>query len=155
MYPFGSRERGVSRRTRDILIILLCLFVLLNVAQYVFYRATGTRDADLRTALVTRVRADLDAARTTAMQFSRIGGSTTQRLLAETRQYLYGVKQLNELTSLIFGGGQMLVPQATVDAAIKLIETCESRAASGQTIDTPMSELWQTLGTLQEAASLL
>ncbi len=155
MYPFGWRDRSLGRRTRDILIILLCALLVLNVVQFVVSRNTGNRTSVLRDTLIVTVRADIASARNAATQLSRIGGSNGQRLLAETQQYLYGVTQLNNLTLTVYGGGQMLVPQKTVDSAISSVETCRTRVLSGQAIDVPLGELIQQITDLETAAAAL
>ncbi|MCL1963521.1 MAG: hypothetical protein FWF69_00465 [Firmicutes bacterium] len=155
MYPFGSRERGISLKTRDILIITICALLLLNVLQLILIRSSGTRDAELRSALVAFVRADVDHANAIAAQLSRTGGTNTQRYLAETRQYLYGLTQLNSLTSVLFGRGQTPLPQSMVDKAMNAVDACEARRQEGLALDAPLFDLGQYLKELSNAAAAL
>ena len=154
MQRFGSRERGVSLLVRDILIIIICLLVILNVVQFAVTRTSAIRDAELRNTLVELVRADIESARSVAAQLSRTGGTSSQRSLAETRQYLYGITQLNAMTSALYRGGQV-APQATVDKAMEAVDACEARRQEGLAMDTPLSELWQLLSEISEAVAKL
>ncbi len=155
MYSYRRQPEGVSRKTRDILILVICVLVVLNALQLFNYQTTMSRSVALRETLVARVRQDIVSARSIAPQLSRSGGSNTRRWLSQTRQYLYGITQLNELTETIFGGGQKLVPQSAVDAAIAAVDSCEALEQEGVAFDTPMNELWKQLDTLQAAADAL
>lgn len=154
MYPFGQHDYGISRKTRDILILVVCALLVVNIVQFIFYRTTATRDAALREALVSSIRSDVDAALSSATHLSRTGGTNTQRLLGEIRQYLYGMTKVNNLNDTLLGGGA-LVPQATVNAAISAVDECENRQQAGSALDSPLSELWTQLYALQEAVGAL
>jgi len=155
MYPFGRHDMGIGKKTRRVMILLIIALLLLNVVQFAVYRSTFTQDSKLKDTLIAQVRADITSARSLSAQLSRLGGSSTQRYLAEIRQYLYGVSQLNGLTGQIFGGGQRLVPQDTVTEAVAAVDACEARLQEALAIDTPMAELQQALAALKEAADAL
>lgn len=155
MYSFSRKTEGVSRKLRDILIILICILLIINVVQFFNYQTTMTRSVALRNTLVSRVRQDIAAARSVAPQMSRSGGSNTYRWLAQTRQYLYGITQLNELTTALFGDRQMLVPQEEVNIGMTAVDNCITQMQEGLAIDTPLSMLWKQLDILNEKAGLL
>lgn len=155
MYPFNWREKGTSKKTRDILIIAVAVLLILNVAQFILYRSTATRDSILRDAIVSQAGSDINSAVSAASNVARTGGSNTQRLLSEIRQYLYSVTRLNQMTEMLFGGGQMVVPQDTVDAAVAALDACEAKQQAAAALDVPLSELWQTLGELRQAVDAL
>lgn len=152
---YSGRDKGISKRTRDWLVLIICALLLLNLLQFLNYQTTMSRSTVLRETLVSRVKEDIKDARGIAPQLSRTGGSSTMKWLGQTRQYLYGVTQVNELTAGLFGSGQTLVPQSAVDAAFSAIDECENQLMGGLTMDTPLKELWRQLDYLEEVAQAL
>jgi len=155
MYRSTLRAQGISRKTRDMMLILLGLLLVGNIVQFALGLSSTGRDAQLRNVLVSRVKSDVSNALNISSQLSRTGGSNTQRFLGEIRQYLYGATQLNEMTNSLYGNGQMLVPQTTIDNAIRAVDECESRRQEGLALDTPLTELWQLMNELAMAAEAL
>ncbi|MCL1796507.1 MAG: hypothetical protein FWG37_06415 [Clostridia bacterium] len=135
--------------------VIICALVLLNAVQFFMARTTVTRDSIVRDAFVTRARSELIAARQSASQVSRMGSSNTYRVLAITRQHLYGITQLNDMTANLLGTREDLLPQDVVNAAIRSVEACEARNLEGYNSDEQLTELQAHLSVLAEIAETL
>lgn len=155
MYLFNRREKGISRKTRDILILAICILLLLNITQFILGRSTGSRSDVIHQALIIRVRDNIDAALSVVPQLSRMGGSSTSKWLSMTRQYLYGITQINELSSVLLGMDSALVPSEAINAAVRAIDDCEFRLSSGNSMDTPLNELWNQLIFISESIAAM
>lgn len=155
MYLFNRNKKGISRKTRDILILIICMLFVINVVQLFLGRSTNSSSNVMRQALVNKARENIDAALSVVPQLGRMGGSSTLKWLSMTRQYLYGITQINDLSDMFLGIGQNLVSQETVNAAVSAIDTCESLLSSGNNMDTPLNELWVQLNALSDSISNL
>lgn len=155
MYLYKQPDKGMSRRTRDLLILAICVLLVLNAVQFFMSQTSVSRDSVVRDAFVFRVRAEVESARSAASQLSRLGGSSTIHLLAVTRQHLYGITQMNDMTATLLGSRQELVPQNIVLAAIRSVDACESKNMEGLPSDEPLAELQAYLANLSAAAELL
>ena len=91
MYWFRKEKPGMSKKTRDILILALAAAVLLDIVLAVVLLSGSTSDTRLSDTLVSYSRNDVSSARTAATQLSRTGGSYTTQLLGDMKQYLYGL----------------------------------------------------------------
>ena len=155
MYPFGRHDRGISRRTRDLLVLAVVVLFLPNLVQLIVHGAGSSLDATVRETFIAQARSDIESAQGLSTQLSRTGGTTTTQQLAQLRQYLYGLTQLNEMTAAIFGTGRALVPQSEVDATLDTVSSCESSLQAGHAIDSQLSTLRAQLATLAEYAAAL
>lgn len=155
MYMYRQNERGLTRRTRDLLIMAICALFVLNCVQYFMSRTSSERDSVIREMFIARVRSELDSARTNAAQISRMGSTNTYRLQAITRQHLYGISQLNDMTGTLLGNREALLPQDVVAAAIRSVDACSSRNLEGFASDEQLAELRVQLDQLALAAESL
>jgi len=152
MYRYNQKETGVPKRTRDILVIIICILILVNVVQFIRFNSTGSREDVIRSTLINRMLDNSTAAQNVAPQLGRMGGSSTMRWLSQTRQHLYGMTQINDLAFVLLGETDDLVPRDAINTAIRAIEECEQQLAAGLSMDTPLSVLWVELRTIAEAA---
>lgn len=139
MYPFGRRNDTLSRKARDILILMVCVLALLNALQFILHRSTATNDSSLRAQYISQARSEIESARTAASQLLRTGGSNTLKLLAQTRQHVYAINQLNDLSNTLRGG--RLVAEDPLDLTFRALDACEERLLAGLAIDTPLADL--------------
>lgn len=153
MYGFRKEKRSMSKKTRDILILSLAAALVLDIALAVALLSTTTSDTKLSDTLVSYTRQNVSSAREAATQLSRTGSSYTTQLLAETRQYLYGLVQLNDLAEVLLGKG--MISQTDIEKAMNAVSGCESRTLAGQAMDEPLSELWTQINVLQAQAEAL
>lgn len=155
MYLFNRTRKGISRKTRDILILIICVLFVCNVLQLLFGQSTSSVNHIMRQALINKARENIDAALSVVPQLGRMGGSSTLKWLSMTRQYLYGITQINDLSDIFLGIGQSLVSQDTVNAAVQAIDQCEALLSSGNSMDTPLNTLWVHLNTISESITNL
>lgn len=153
MYWFRKEKPGMSKKTRDILILALAAAVLLDIVLAVVLLSGSTSDTRLSDTLVSYSRNDVSSARTAATQLSRTGGSYTTQLLGDMKQYLYGLDQINLLSQALLG--RQLYSQTTIDAAMTAVGQCETKTLAGQAMDEPLAALWTQINALEQQAAVL
>ena len=153
MYWFRKEKPGMSKKTRDILILALAAAVLLDIVLAVVLLSGSTSDTRLSDTLVSYSRNDVSSARTAATQLSRTGGSYTTQLLGDMKQYIYGVDQINLISQALLG--RKLYSQTAIDTALAAIEQCETKTLAGQAMDEPLAALWAQVNQLEAEAAVL
>ena len=154
MYRYTQRETGISKKMRDIFIIVICVLLILNIIQFVAYRSSGSREDVIRNTLIGRMLENVDAALSVVPQLGRMGGSSTMRWLSQTRQHLYGMTQINDLADVLLGQNSELVPRDAINTAVRAVEECEQQLSAGLSMDTQLSALWDELSIISAAARL-
>ncbi len=152
MYPFGWHDRSDGRKARQILVIAVIVLFVLNVVQFVVFRPGVNKDARFRNALSVRLRSNVTSAINTIGQLTRTGGSTTQMLLSQTRQYLYAANQCSEIAEATLGSKSMLNAQL-VNEAIEAVGSCEANILAGQSIDTPLAVLREKMDAISASVA--
>jgi len=153
MYPFGRNRTGVSKKTRDILLLAVALLLALNVLQLVLNHTGSASPVRTESVLTAQIHSDLDSARSIASQLVRTGGSNTTTHLSQVRQYLYGVSQAAELYEDLVGSCP--VSRDTVQSAMDAVSSCENLMLSGASIGTPLNQLWSHLDELLSQSETL
>lgn len=153
MYWFRKEKPGMSKKTRDILILALAAAIILDAVLAAVLLSGSTSDTKLSDTLVSYSRSDVSNARATATQLSRNGGSYTTQLLGDMKQYLYGLDQINLLSQALLG--ELMYSQSAIDAAMTAVEQCETKTLAGQAMDEPLSELWTHINLLEQQAAAL
>lgn len=152
MYRYSRKETAVSKKTRDILIIVIGVLILINAIQFFAYRSSGSREDVIRGTLVGQMQENIDAALAVVPQLGRTGGSSTMKWLALTRQHLYAMTQINDLAAVLLGQTGDLVPSDAINTATLAIDECERQLSAGLSMDTQLNILWGQLTILSEAA---
>ena len=153
MYWFRKEKPGMSKKTRDILILALSIAVALDIVLAVVLLSGSTSDTKLSDTLISYSRTNVANARTTATQLSRTGSSYTTQMLGDMKQYIYGVDQINLLSQALLG--RKLYSQTAIDTALAAIEQCETKTLAGQAMDEPLSTLWAQVNQLEAEAAAL
>jgi len=153
MYTYRKEKPAMSRKMRDILILVLAASLVLNIVFAVLLFSGSTSDTRLSDTLISMTQSNVVNVRTAATQLSRTGGSYTTQLLGESRQYLYGMEQTNYLAQTLLG--HELLPTQTVSAALEAVADCENRMLTGQALDEQLADLWEQINILQECAAKL
>lgn len=104
--------------------------------------------------LSRRRAATIESAQGLSTQLSRTGGTTTTQQLAQLRQYLYGLTQLNEMTAAIFGTGRRWCRKARSTQRWTPFPAANP-ACGRHAIDSQLSTLRAQLATLAEYAAAL
>lgn len=151
MFRYNQREKGIPKKTRDILIIAVGVLLIVNAIQFLTYQSSGSRGDNIRRTLVIRLQDDVDAALSVVPQLGRTGGSSTMKWLSLTRQYLYGMTQINDLAAILLGDSGDLVPRDAINTATRAIDDCEQQLSSGNNIDTQLNTLWAQLAIISKA----
>ena len=153
MYWFRKEKPGMSKKTRDILILALSIAVALDIVLAVVLLSGSTSDTKLSDTLISYSRTNVANARTTATQLSRTGSSYTTQMLGDMKQYIYGVDQINLLSQALLG--RKLYSQTAIDTALAAIEQCETKTLAGQAMDEPLAALWAQVNQLEAEAAAL
>lgn len=141
-------ERGVKRKTFDIVVILAVVFGLLSSYLFVRLITSSTTDTHVRDVLVEEIRNEDYLAREAASQISRLGSSNTWNLLGQVRQHVYAMQEMNALSGALLDSRHPLLPADALSDALVELGNCEARLLLGQAIDAPLSNLWQNLNTV-------
>lgn len=155
LYNRRPYDRGFSRKTFQ--YVLLAASILAIICIYLGARLWfgSTSDTHLQDVFIEQVREQDASARQAAGQLSRMGGSNTQHMLAQTRQHLYAISVLNGLSAQLVTGGGDLVPQAYIDLAMQAIDACETKILASGTIEMELNALWEQLNAIEAVASML
>lgn len=148
-------DRGVKRSTFELMVGGLAVLGAAVLILSIILMTSSTSDSTLRDTLVKAAVEQDGLARTAASQISRIGGSEAWQMIAQTRQHIYALQEVNELTMVLLGRSQPLVPEAALETAMRYLEDCERVLLQGNTIDTQLSLLWSQLDIVAEAVSAL
>lgn len=150
-----ATTKRVTRSTFELAVVCAIVFFLLALIFGVRLFSKSTSDTTISDTLVEQIVSQEGKAREAAAMISRTGGSNTMQMLAITRQHLYALSQLNDLSKALLNTQVDQIPQRLIDAAIAQIESCDVLLQTGQFIDQPLSELWELLMQIAQAAANL
>lgn len=151
----GGFSGGTNRKTLQILVLIIGILAVICIILAILLFAGSTPDTRVRDVLIDQARSQFSSAQESASQLSRVGGSTTMRMLAKTRQHLYAISQVNTFSETLLVGNNALIPSEPIDAAIISLESCEARILEGRDIDEPLSALWENLYTIMDYVEAL
>ncbi|MDR1569449.1 MAG: hypothetical protein LBS72_03045 [Oscillospiraceae bacterium] len=147
---YYAERRGLSRKTRDALVLVILLLLLCLVVMGLLYLRAAARDKQVNEMLIGQGSAELDEAFQSVVRLSRVGGSYTTMQIGELRQHLYAVRRLNSIASTLYGKASVVTADAQITRALDYVTACESRLMQGQAIDEQLQELRGLLETLSE-----
>ena len=153
MYWFRKDKPSMSKKMRDILILALTFALLLDVVLAVLLFAISTSDTKLSDTLVSMTQTNVESLRNAATQISRTGSSYTTQLLGESKQYLFGLQQINELAQELLG--HELIASQPLSDALSALDACQARTLAGQALDEPLAALWEGINQLEEIVAQL
>lgn len=140
-----SRATHVKPLTFQLMVLAIVLLAVFCVILLFIAGANNTSDTRVHDVFVDQARAEFTKARESASQFSRTGGSNTQRLLAQTRQHLYALMQLNTLSTALIDNTKPLLVSDPINDAISNLDASEARLMEGKAIDEPLNALINNL----------
>lgn len=155
MYRRERYNHGVKRLTFEITVAIAGILLILCIIFGINLFTSSTSDNALGTALVKQAQAEEAEARACAGQLSRLGGSTTTHMLAETRQHLYALATLNTLQHQLLGTTDDLIDQSLINSAISCLDQSTELLLTGASIETPLNNLWLYLNQIAVLAAEL
>lgn len=154
---YNARGRGETILKRSHyyggLVAIGVLFVLC-VALLALWLGGSTPDNRVSDVLHQQAVAEYQSASSNALLLSRTGGSNTWQQLAQTRQHLYALTQLNQLASSLLDAQQQVAPQDAIDGALASLAECETLLLAGRAIDGPLTTLRAQLETIALALNV-
>lgn len=153
-YP-KAMPRRMSRRNRNYLWLAVILLAVLCGVLFFFFLSAQGASSGTRTALVEKTQNEVSQARNRAYSLSQTSGSSTAGMVAQVRQHIYGVRVLNELSISIFGPGNSLVTEASINLCLTYLDQCDQNLQTGATLTQTFTLLREAIEKLYEEADLL
>ena len=126
MYRYSQQMRQNTTNTRRwnrILAVLLILAVAGCVALTISWRQADAQNEKARQALLARVRSCCTDAKNQAEKLSTSVQSNTALQLANIRQGIYAMDQLNAVSMSLYGEDGRVVPAEALDALYEDIDS--------------------------------
>lgn len=139
-YP-KAMPRRMSKRNRTIVGFAILILLVLTVALLVGYVGATTANSRTRLSLIEKVQNEVSQARNRATQLSQTSGSATASMVALVRQHIYGARLLNELTSNIYGTGNLLVSDASINLCINYLDQLDHNLQTGTNLTSTFTLL--------------
>ena len=113
--PSNTRRH---RRQVQALSAVCILLVIACVSLVIAFSRTSSSSNLTGEMLVAKMQTEASNALSCANSLSMTNGSTSSALIAATRQHVYAMEVLNELTSGIYGAGHVLIDPKLLDSCI-------------------------------------
>lgn len=155
IYPRGRRPHGSKRSPVNKTVLMVIGVIAVAVVAFFVIRGfvSTPGGVQLEQILLEQARQESKLANDTAGYLSRLGGSVTLQQLAQTRQHLYALQQLNSLSVQTLGSNRLIVPPEAIDEAMIAITEAENIALMAQVIDEPLVRLQEQLRIITAALS--
>lgn len=156
MYHYVSPAKTRRRRRQLQIITALCIILAIAcVSLLIAYSRTSKQSNNTHDMLVAKIQLETSNARSRADKLSQTSGSNTAASISLTRQHVYAVKMLNELTAGIYGAGTYLVDSTKIEDCLRLLDDCDTKHAAGLVLTTTYTSLRNAVEILYvEAESL-
>jgi hypothetical protein len=148
---FYSVKHGVSKKTRDVLILLILMLVLAMLIIGTLFVNTLNRDKEISNALLSDSLKELNEAASAITKLSRVGGSFTTIQIGTIREHLYAASRLLNITQKVYGDNSAIQKQAEIMQALAYVSECEERLTRGQSIDQQLLQLRGIIETISKA----
>lgn len=147
--PGNNRRR---RRQLQALCAVCILLVIACISLLIAYHRTASSSNLTGEMLVAKMQTEASNARTCAYSLSQTSGSNSSALIAATRQHVYAMEVLNELTSGIYGAGHVLIDPKLIDSCLTLLDECDKKQAAGNVLTTTYTNLRTAVELVYENA---
>ncbi len=156
MYRYNQPYRGGrSRNFQTVLqLVTLLLFIATVSLGFAFFR-TSRINTNTHNVLIARLQNEVSQAKTSAEQLTGNGGSKVASLIATVRQHVYAARVLNEVSTGIYGPGNVLVQDALINDCITVLNTCDRGVQTGAVLTGVYAELGVAVTKLYEDSALL
>ena len=123
-YSHQVRQTMANYRLRNTIIaIVLVIAVIGCIVLGSLYASAGTYRARSRDQISHRVMSDLTNARTLAERLTSSVQSNTAATLAQIRQYVYAMDQLNTIAITLDGESGRIIPADAISALYQDLDT--------------------------------
>ncbi len=156
MYRYNQPSRGGrSRNFQTILQLITLLLFIATVSLGFAYFRTARINANTHTVLVARLQNEVSQAKTSSDQLTGTGGSKISSLIATVRQHVYAARVLNEMSTGIYGPGNVLVQDALINDCITVLNSCDRGVQTGSVLTGVFAELRVAITKLYDDSALL
>lgn len=142
MYSFqaGGNRRKNKRRVQILGIVIFLLIVAL-IGVTVAYLRVRQSSAGVSEALLASAINEAGQAREAAYQLTQTSGSKTMSVLSNVKAHIYALRNLNTLTSNIYGAGTVVVDGELLTTCLRTIETAELKQQAGNVLTETFTTL--------------
>ena len=156
MYHYVNPINTKKRRRQMQILMALCLVLLIAcVSLFIAYQRASQESRAAGEMLVAKMQTEASNARSRAYSLSQTSGSSATALIAATRQHIYAMRVINELTAGIYGAGRYLIDPDQITACITLLDECDTKQAAGLVLTTTYTNLRSAVEVLYESAENL
>ena len=136
-----AAKHGLSKKTRDILVLVILILVLCMLLVGILYVNAARRDKRVSNALLEESLNEINDALNSILRLSRVGGSFTTMQMGEVREHLYAASRMVGVVQRMYGVGGLLETQGSIEEALRYVAECEDRLVKGQSIDNQLLQL--------------
>ena len=155
-HRYGQQPRGSRSRQQLTFILLLVLALAIAcISLTVAYSGAARANANTRQELINRIQAEVNQARQRAYQLSQTGGSKSESMVAMVRQHVYAARTINEMTSAIYGAGNVLVTETLINNCVADLDQCDQKLQTGSVTTDTYTSLRTNIDALLEDVSYL
>lgn len=156
MYRYGQSARGSRSRQQQTLVLLLLLALAIAcISLAIAYSGAARANANTRQELINRMQAEVNQAQQRAYQLSQTSGSKIESMIATVRQHVYAARTINEMTSAIYGPGNVLVSETLINNCVADLDQCDQKLQTGSVLTDTYTSLRTHIDALLEEVSEL
>lgn len=153
-YPKAAPRR-MARRTRTIVWFAVIVLAVISVALLISFVRLYGQSGNTRVALIEKTQNEVSQARNRAYQLSSTSSTSSASQVALVRQHIYGVRLLNELCATIYGVGNTLVKDSTINLCVSYLDQLDHILATGGATTQSYTQLRDAVEALYEEADAL
>ncbi len=154
-YTQPSRSKNRSNIQGTLLSLLVLVLAIASISLFFAYSSASRTSANTRHALVSQIKTEVSQAKTRVTQLLPTGGSKTEAMVATVRQHVYAARTVNVMAAGIYGAGNVLVSEATINRCIELLDRCDQKIQTGQVVTDTYNELSIAIDELNSLLSTL
>lgn len=151
-YP-ASTSTLKMRRRMSILLVLTLVLAIACISLSIAYAKAASANANTSAILVAKAQNEISNAKTRAYQLTQTSSSTVSAMIAQVRQHIYALHQINELTTGIFGGSQVFIDETLLSTCDTYLNECDTKIQGGYVLSDTFVLLRDTIDALYERIS--
>ena len=127
----SGRPNRSNRHSTTLYQLAIFILVIACISLFIAYRNASNTSANTRAMLVSRMQKEATDAKARAYELTQSGGSKLDALVAVVRQHVYAMKTINDITAGIYGPGNVLVNETSINNCIVYLDESDKKNQTG------------------------
>lgn len=155
MYRYPTSTSSLKMRRRmSILLVLTLVLAIACISLGIAYGRAANANVNTSKILVAKAQNEVSNAKTRAYQLTQASSSSVAAMVAQVRQHVYALHQINELTTGIYGGRQVFIDETLLTTCDEFLNECDAKIQGGSSLSVTFVNLRDAIDALYESISL-